>query len=357
MKKLCYILPDYDEDNISHFYHLYEFLEEISKQMDIFLIIEKSKNKAKDVRLANKVYIQKFRFLPLRVLESFFVILRARVLGYKNFYTHYCYIGAINAGIVSHLFGGKSYYWNCAMNWLFRQKTFSKLGLTLSLKLSHYLVTGGDIMKKGYANYYNLKPEKIKLLPNRINLKRFKPQAKRAKKKNIILFVHWLSKRKGADMIVPISLHLKGHFNNFKVIVIGDGPYKEKLLEEVKENKLGKTIEVLGGVPNKEVIDYYKIADILILPSMEEGFPPTLLEAMAMGVPYVASDVGAVKEISSPIAQRFLVKAGDIEKFAHKLEILLTDKKIYNQFKKEELEKVKDYSLEKVANKFVELFK
>lgn len=356
MKKLCYILPDYDEDNISHFYHLYEFLEEISKRMDVFLIIEKSNNKAKDIKLGNRVYVQKFRFLPLRILESFLAILRARVLGYKNFYTHYCYIGAINAGIVSHIFGGKSYYWNCAMNWLFKQKTFSKLGLILSLKSSHYLVTGGEIMKKGYAEFYNLKPEKIKLLPNRINLNRFKAQARKTKKKKIILFVHWLSKRKGADVIVPIALHLKDHFNNFKLIVVGDGPYKEKLLDEVKENKLEKSIEVLGSVPNKEIIDYYKIADILILPSMEEGFPVTLLESMAMGVPYVATDVGAVREISSETGQRFLVKPGDVEKFAHKLEILLTDKKIYNQFRKEELEKVKEYSLYKVIDKFINLF-
>ncbi len=75
-----------------------------------------------------------------------------------------------------------------------------------------------------------------------------------------------------------------------------------------------------------------------------------------MGVPYVAFNVGAVREMSPEIAKRFLVKSGDIEKFTHKLEILLTDKKIYNQFKKQELEKVKEYSLEKIAKKFIDLF-
>jgi len=355
--KICYILPDYDENNISHFYHLYEFLEEISERMDIFLIIEKSENKAKDIKLGSRVYVQKFRFLPLRILESFFVILRARFLGYKNFYTHYCYIGAINAGIISHLFGGKSYYWNCAMNWLFKQRTFSKSGLTLSLNLSHSLVTGGEIMKKGYANYYNLKPEKIKLLPNRINLNRFRAQARKTRKKEIILFVHWLSKRKGADMIIPIILELKKRIRDFKVLVVGDGPYKDELLREIESNKLEEYINSVGFVPNKNIVEYYKKADIFILPSMEEGFPMSLLEPMAMGIPFVAFNIGAVKEITPEIGQRFLVKSGDIEKFVHKLEILLTDKKIYNQFKKEELEKVKEYSLEKIANKFIELFK
>lgn len=349
MKKICFILPEYNLETSDHFYHHYELLEKLLEKFDIFLVAEKGKGEG--------VYIQKFRFLPLRFLESFFIILRARIKGYKIFYTHYCYIGAINAGIISRIFGGTSYYWNCAMNWLFKQKTLSGLGYKLSLKLSHYLVTGSEKMKKGYAENYNLSLDKIKVIPNWINLDRFKPCVKKIKSKSYtlspkLLFVHWLSKRKGADMIVPIIKQLK---QNLKILVVGEGPYKEKLEREIQENKLGKKIELIGPVPNKELVNYYAKADLFIMPSMEEGFPRVLLEAMAMGIPYVASDVGAVKELSSEIAQRFLVRPGDTEKFVHKLEILLTDQEIYNNFKKEILEKVKDYSLEKIAEKFINM--
>lgn len=347
--KVCYILPEYNKDTTDHFFHHYELLDKLSEKMNIFLIAEKGKGKG--------VYIQKFKFLPLRLLESFFIILWARILGYKIFYTHYCYIGAINAGIISRIFGGKSYYWNCAMNWLFKQRTLPGLGYKLSLKLSHYLVTGSEEMKKGYAENYDLSLDKIKVIPNWINLERFKRQKIRVKKQTkTLLFVHWLSKRKGADMIVPIVSHLKDHFNKFRLLIIGEGPYKQELLEEIKEKNLKKHIEVLGSIPNKDLVEYYEKADLFIMPSMEEGFPRVLLEAMAMGLPYIASDVGAVKELSPEIAQRFLVKSGDPEKFAHKLEILLTDEKIYDQFRKEELEKVKEYSLDKVINQFIELF-
>lgn len=362
MKKLCYIIPDYDENNISHFYHLYEFLEKLSEKMDIFLIAEKG-NVGRATSNIKRVYVQKFKFLPLRFLESFFIILKARKLGYRNFYTHYCYIGAINAGIVSRLFKGKSYYWNCATNWLFKPKIFSKLGINLSLKLSHYLVTGGETMKKGYAENYNLKPEKIIIMPNRINLKRFNISNISSKRSDrtsskIILFVHWLSKRKGADMIVPIANQLSEMLTTkYKILIVGGGPYRDKLLKEIKENKLEKYIDFVGFVPNKDIVEYYKKADLFILPSMEEGFPMSLLEPMAMGIPFVAFDVGAVKEISPETGQRFLVKPGDIDKFVHKIEILLTDKKIYEQFRKEELEKIKEYSLENVIEKFINLFK
>lgn len=354
--KICYILPEYNENTDSHFFHIYEFLEKLSQKLDIFLIVEKSNIKAEDIKITNTVYVQKFKFIPFRFLESFVMVLKARIKGYKIFYTHYCYIGGINAAIISKLSGGTSYYWNCAMNWLFKQKSFSKTGFNLCLKLSDYLVTGSEEMKKGYASHYNLNPEKIRVMPNWINLERFKLTKKEDSNIKNLLFVHWLSKRKGADIIVPIVLKLKQTISDFKLIVIGHGPYKEKLLQEIKENNLENLITVLGSIPQKEVVGYYDKSDIFIMPSMEEGFPRVLLEAMAMGVPYVATDVGAVREMSPETAQRFLTKPGEVERFVQKIEILITDPKIYKKFREEELEKVKEYSLDNIVNKFIELF-
>jgi len=359
--KICYILPEYSENIAGHFYHHYEFLEKLSKRLDIFLIIEKSDTN--NIKLTSRVYIQKFRFIVFRFLESFFAALKARFSGYRIFYTHYCYIGGINAAIISRLLGGKSYYWNCAMNWLFKQRKYSGIGYRLCLRLSHYLVTGSKNMKQGYAKYYNLPLAKIKVMPNWINLERFQPRLKgqnsmptgRQTKLKTLLFVHWLSKRKGADKIVPIVLGLKDLIKNFKLFVVGAGPYKGNLEKEIEENKLEKFIKVVGAIPNKDLSEYYAKADIFIMPSIEEGFPRVLLEAMASGVPYVASDVGAVREFSPEIAQRFLVKPGEIEMFAHKIELLLSDKELYNNFKKQELKKVKEYSLERISGKFIKI--
>ncbi len=355
MKKLCYILPEYNGEIAGHFYHQYELLRELSKRLDVFLVIEKANVEKINFGNFRKVYIQKFRFLPLRFLESFLVVLRARILGYKNFYTHYCYIGGINAGIISRLFRGKSYYWHCEMIWEFKQKIFSKIGFNLSLKLSHSLVTGSKKLKKEYAKHYGLKLNNIKVVPNWVNLNRFKAQNAKRKAQNTILFVHWLAERKGAHLIVPIAKQLvlnpKSQILNPKFLIIGDGPLKNKIQKEIKENKLGKYIKLLGKVPNKELMKYYTQADIFIMPSLQEGFPRVIIEAMAMGIPYIASDVGAVREISPKIAQEFIVERGNVEKFAEKISTLLSNQEIYNQFRKEELEKVKEYSLEKVAKK------
>lgn len=285
-------------------------------------------------------------------------------MGYKNFYTHYCYISGINAGLISRLFGGRSCYWHCEMIWEFKQKFFSKLGLNLSLKLSKFLVTGSEGLKNGYVKHYNLNPDRIKVMPNWVNLERFKtqsvksgPPAGEAGEQKIILFVHWLAKRKGAHLLIPIAKRLsKLQITNYKLLVIGDGPLKEKIIREIEENNLGDFVKILGKIPNRELMGYYANADIFIVPSMQEGFPRVLLEAMAAGVPYVAFDVGAVQEILPKIAQNFIVERGNINEFAEKIKLLLSNQELYNQFKKEGIEKVKEYSLDKIIDKFIELF-
>jgi glycosyltransferase involved in cell wall biosynthesis len=366
--KLCYILPEYNEKTADHFYHQYELLKDLSGQLDIFLVIEKSNTKNFGLAKSKiKVYIQKFKFLPLRFLENFLVVLWARILGYNKFYTHYCYIGGVNAGIISRLSGGKSYYWHCEMIWEFKQSFFSKIGFNLSLELSHILVTGSEELKNEYAKHYGLKSNNVKVMPNWINLNRFKfnnsnISSKRSDQTSskIILFVHWLAERKGAHLLIPIAKQLLSNFQfsipNFQLIIVGDGPLKDRIIEEIEENKLEDYIQVWGKVPNKDLMKYYAQADIFILPSLQEGFPRVLLEAMASGVPYVASDVGAVREISPKIAQDFIVERGNIEEFATKIQILLSNKDIYDKFRLEELEQVKKYSLERVAKEFTKLF-
>lgn len=366
--KVCYILPEYNKNTDSHFFHLYELLEEASKKLDIFLIVEKSD--IEDIKIGKKIYVQKFRFLPLRVIESIFIIVYARILGYGNFYTHYCYIGGINAIIISRLSGGRSYYWNCEPNWLLKRGFLSQVGLKLNLKFSHFLVTCGENMKQGYVEYCHLRPNKIKVMPNWVNLSRFQNQKKQSvavspqtEKKKIILFVHWLSERKGAHFLVPMVLKIlsrigseKSPLKNFKLLVIGGGPLKEKIREEIKSKKIDNFIEILGEIPNKEIIKYYAMADIFIMPSLLEGFGRVLLEAMAMGIPYVSSDTTSLREISPLTAQQFLVKPGDIDGFAEKILTLLKDQFLYDKFRREELEKIKDYSLESTVNKFIKLF-
>jgi len=81
---------------------------------------------------------------------------------------------------------------------------------------------------------------------------------------------------------------------------------------------------MVGEVPHRELPAYYRAADVFLMPSEEEGFPHVLLEAMASGLPHVASDVGGVREITPQELHEYLVPSGDTVEFARKLLDLLT---------------------------------
>ena len=74
-KKLCYILPSYNQDTDTHYAYLYPFINKISKQLRVFLVIEKGNRDVSAFRNCESVYIQKFSILPLRIFESFLVVL------------------------------------------------------------------------------------------------------------------------------------------------------------------------------------------------------------------------------------------------------------------------------------------
>lgn len=380
--KLCYILPEYSKKTDSHFYHLYELILKAAKNLDIFLVVEKCNIEADrrgfsaricaDVGV-RRVYIQKYHFPFFRILENFLILAWARILGYRNFYIHYSYVGAFNSSIISRLSGAKSFYWNCATNWtIANQKFRSYFGITASVKMADFLVTGTEGMKIGYAKYYGLPENKIKVMPNWINLTRINADYCADKRglrlrlgvgpeEKAILFVHWLSERKGIQYLIPIFKKLEEDYKlktiNYKLFIVGNGPYRKKLEQEIRENNLEDKVKLLGAIPNQDILKYFIMADVFLMPSCEEGFPRVIIEAMAAGLPYVASDIGGVREISPPSAQQFVVKVGDIDGYVEKMENLLYNNEIYEKFRNEGLEWVKRYDIDRVVDIFGDLFK
>ncbi|PJE59906.1 MAG: hypothetical protein COU85_01170 [Candidatus Portnoybacteria bacterium CG10_big_fil_rev_8_21_14_0_10_44_7] len=363
MKKVCYILPKYDPQTDTHFAYLYEFLKAAADRLDIFLIVEKHTVK-NIVGNFTRIYWQKFSCWPLRIVELAIVLKLARWRGYRNFYTHYSYIGAFLAGIISRFTFARSFYWNCASAWNLNQRLKSRIGLWLALKTTKFLVTGTEGLKKEYVQRYKFKKDRIFVMPNWVDAERFSKDKYNKDKlrekykivtgKKVLLFVHHISDRKGSYYLVPIFKNLK---SDGVLLVAGRGPGERWLTKRIQEADLDTKIKMLGQIPNKEVAELYAIADIFLMPSREEGFPRVLLEAMAAGVPFVAFDVGGVKEISPKIARDFILPVSQTKEFAQKVDELLNDYEIYSKFVSQGKEKVKEFSRTRAFEIFVNLFK
>ena len=111
----------------------------------------------------------------------------------------------------------------------------------------------------------------------------------------VFITVASLSNRKGHIYLIDAFFEIKKKNKGFKCFFAGDGPLRNALYRRCREHGLSDNVIFLGSVEN--IADYLNASDIFILPSLFEGLPVALIEAMYMGLPCVVTDVGANREL------------------------------------------------------------
>ena len=112
-------------------------------------------------------------------------------------------------------------------------------------------------------------------------------------------------------------------------VIIGNGPEKEKLELQIKESGMKNKIFLTGRLP--EARKYFAAFDIFVLPSVKEGFPWVLLEAMTAKLPVIATDVGAVPEIIGDGKNGFAIEPRKPELLAQKIKELIGDERLRHE--------------------------
>lgn len=348
--KLTYILGE--ASTKTHMKYNVEFLQELGQDIEIYLILEKGtavefeKNWGKKplqyFGQNVKVIFLNSNYSVLRIFKTFYHLLKSYFLGFRIIYVHYSFVGAILASLSSPF--AKVYYWNCGMPMSYKRPFFQELYESLTYKLIDHFVTGAEILIPQYATFYNFNPKKGIVIPNWIDIKKFREkfeivnigdQKLKLKKEldlfrpdggenKILFFNQRLAERKGAHYIPQILEFLRDEgIQDVLMIITNDGPYKEKLLEILKEKKLDNKVRLLGKVPNDKVTEILSVTDLYILPSEEEGMSHSLMEAMSASVAAVSFDVGGTKEMYPENFANFVVPVKDINSFNQKIKRLL----------------------------------
>ena len=224
-------------------------------------------------------------------------------------------------------------------------------------------IENSDIKK-----FYQKHKEKFLELPFGIDTEKFYPKEKNIdllekyfidKKDAVLLFVGGLDAAhyfKGLNILLRALKNLHdGGTKDFKLVIVGDGELKSDYQNTAHSFNIAENVIFAGGVNNAELPDYYNLADIFVLPSIDksEAFGLVLLEAAACGKPLIASDLAGVRTIAGSEGG-LLAKPGDANDLSEKIKLLIEDgdrRKIMGENNRKIAEQ--KYSLDKMIEKYL----
>jgi glycosyltransferase involved in cell wall biosynthesis len=165
-------------------------------------------------------------------------------------------------------------------------------------------------------NVYGFPLEDIIMVPGGIDLVRFHPSEDKItlrerlhlpQEKTILLTVRNLVPRMGLDNLILAMRNIVDSVPDIYLIIGGAGPLKDNLVSLCRDLNLDRHTHFAGFIPEADLPDYYRAADVFVLPTMElEGFGLVTLEALASGTPVLGTPVGGTQEILSRLDSRFL---------------------------------------------------
>lgn len=232
-------------------------------------------------------------------------------------------------------------------------------------------------------NYYTNHPEKFREIPFSIDTNKFQPDKLNrpaannliAKAKEIVNFVnskfikpnsfHFLFVGgldaahyfKGVDILLRAVSELTN--SNFELTIVGDGDRRPAYEALAKELNLEKKVKFTGKLSDHDLIRAYQKSDLLILPSINnnEAFGIVLIEAMACGVPVIASDLPGVRSVFTHKKEGLLAKPGSISDLKDKLALFMNNKSLAKEMAKNaRLLTENRYSEKAIANRLKALF-
>jgi len=191
-----------------------------------------------------------------------------------------------------------------------------------------------------------------------IDLDRFKPTTvfKPSDTKKL-LTVARLVERKGIKYLLYAMRNVIQRNLNVKLFIVGEGPERQALEKLAQQLSLQKHVTFTGWVSEEKLVSHYASSDIFILPSTEEALGLVLLEAMSMGLPVVASNVGGIPEIVIDHETGILTPPGDPNALADSIVFLLGNPSMCSAYgKKGRQHVIKNFTWDRIAGYFEKAF-
>lgn len=292
-----------------------------------------------------------------------------RLRSFDYLYLHYPYFGTAEIVWLFKIFHKKT---KLIIHYHMDVAGLSPLARTLSLpsrlirasllKQADLIVTASlDYIKHSQIkDYYAAHPEKFREIPFAVDLKKFRPSEFKqpaanpllAKAKEIINFIsEKFIKKDRFDLLFVGGLDAAHYFKgvevllraaarlddlNFELTIAGEGDKRADYETLAEQLHLSRKVRFAGKLSEADLIRTYQKADLFILPSINsnEAFGIVLIEALACGVPVMASNLPGVRSVFTDHEEGLLIEPGDISDLEQKLRLFMNDKKLLEKMAK-----------------------
>ena len=211
---------------------------------------------------------------------------------------------------------------------------------------------------KAYLAAHNFHVSNVQLIPNGVDITRFNPRkvdTPIVERARVVVCISRLSHEKGIDMLLQAWHLVHKRLPEAKLIIVGNGPLQAQL--ECMAQALGITGSVEFAGLQSDVPAQLHRGGLAVLPSHCEGMPNAILEAMACGLPCVATRVSGSEDIIQHGVNGLVVEPGDYESMAEALLNLLRDPVLAKKYGDAARIRIEQhYSLEHITDMYVELY-
>lgn len=240
------------------------------------------------------------------------------------------------------------------------------LFMPLSLRKTKFAIAVSDSIAKYIIESYPFAKEKVRVVREGVDLEGFSPLVKPFHSNNkmddtsYILFVSTLFPYKNADKLIQAFARLqKIHktSSQLRLKLVGrdpDGHQVKKLRKLSHELGISSLVDFLGSVPHQDMAKFYQNAKVFVFPSSVETFGLPILEAMACGIPVVASNRMSVPEVVGDAG--IVVNPDNIEKLADSISQVINHVKLQQEFIKKGLNRVQTFGWDYAASQVLALF-
>lgn len=362
-KRLTYIVNYVSADDAQHFVHIPNLLAELAKLGWLVELVSERGGSGESEVLGHRVRFLSENARWGRVIPLARHLLAGRRRRPRIVFVRISKVAALISAVLGTLFGWKTVFWlsGTVEDFNLRRGIRGRLNFAsmwLLLRLIDRLATGPKTMVCYYAARYGISKRKIMMLYNDINIQGINPLRPVVRDGvTRVLLVHRLSPVRETDRYIPALLSALGNhaqLSGKRVVfdICGDGPERPSIEKLVARTPEGVEVRLHGAIPQRKLTAFYEKATIFVMPSYREGFPRVIIEAMAHGLPIVATDAGGTLELCPPSQRNYVVDRQDPTAFGAAIERLLASATEQRRLRIDNLERVRLFDTQQVARMY-----